>query len=86
MLLGTFHNWLVKYAWHDPQAGPGDPSNAQESNGLYKLRHLDISGIRISSATMSALCHSVHVHPAIRCCLTPVEGWLVLGVMLRLDL
>lgn len=37
-----------------------------ESNGLYKLRHLDISGIRISSATMSALCHSVHVHPAIR--------------------
>lgn len=38
-----------------------------ESNGLYRLRHLDISGIRISSATLSALCHSVHVHPAIRC-------------------
>jgi len=38
-----------------------------ESNGLYKLRHLDIGGIRLSTSTMTALCHSVQVHPAIRC-------------------
>ncbi|CAJ1440559.1 unnamed protein product [Effrenium voratum] len=37
-----------------------------ESNGLYKLRNLDISGIRISSSTMTSLCRAVHLHPAIR--------------------
>ena len=39
----------------------------RESNGLYKLRHLDISGMRVSTGAMSSLCQSLHAHPAIRC-------------------
>ncbi|CAE7433994.1 ddaF [Symbiodinium natans] len=38
-----------------------------ETRGLYKLRHLDISGIKISSNTLTSLCSAVHLHPAIRC-------------------
>jgi len=38
-----------------------------EPRGLYKLKHLDISGIRISNNTLTSLCSAVHVHPAIRC-------------------
>ncbi|CAE7232805.1 argH2 [Symbiodinium necroappetens] len=38
-----------------------------ESSGLFKLRHLDVSGIKISSNTLTSLCSAVHLHPAIRC-------------------
>ena len=39
----------------------------RESDGLFKLRQLDISGIRVSTQAMSSLCQSLHAHPAIRC-------------------